>query len=423
MTRATVRRLPIVIVLVVAASSSRSSSGDADPDPCAAGVDARRRRGRTPAPSTRSSAWFCPGVPGVGAARGADAHRREHRREPTPTSSSPCIPTTARARGGADRRGAGEHGQHAARARRSGRRVRSASSRRSRVDVVVEHGVDERRTLAVGPCAIGRGADWYFAAGTTGTRPARRASRRDGSCCSTRSAPTRRSTSRCAPNERLVAPKRCRRSTCPRRIARARPDPRPRGAHARRSRSQVARDRRAASSPRRRWCSAPSRGTPGVDAQSRRGSSPSPVVDVRRRRGDAPARAPSIAIVNPGRRRHRGRRDRAALRPSVPLTVAVAARRRRVGADRWLRRPAAPKAASRCRPTRRYTTSIVDRRRHADRRRADRVLRRRRGRRRCRDGASGTAGRGRRSSSCPRSESRPGRTATLARRQPGRRRR
>src|SRR5262245_50244461 len=61
MTRASVRRWPIVIVLIVIGVAA-FVAGNADPDPVPA-VTAPDDAAAAPAPGTRSSAWYCPGAP------------------------------------------------------------------------------------------------------------------------------------------------------------------------------------------------------------------------------------------------------------------------------------------------------------------------------------------------------------------------
>jgi hypothetical protein len=158
-----VRRLPIVIVIVVAAVVAMII-GNTSPAPTRDRIDAADASQVAPA-GTRSSGWFCPGVPAsvpldaqTITIANIGAHNADAAVTVYPDDGSAAVSQTVAV------------GPHAS--TRLGRAalgpaggvVVEAFSRA----VVVENGVESTDQFAVGPCASVASTDWYFAAGTTG---------------------------------------------------------------------------------------------------------------------------------------------------------------------------------------------------------------------------------------------------------------
>jgi hypothetical protein len=163
MTRTSVPRLPLVLVLVIVAIVAIiAGNADPDPAPAAAKVD---QAATLPTAGTRSSAWFCAGLPAaipleeqtltvsnVGTESG-DAIVTV-----LPDDGSPALAQTiATPAGSVSRVPRAQLGP-------AGGLSVEAFSR----DVAVEFGAESPSDLALGPCASAANAEWYFAAGTTG---------------------------------------------------------------------------------------------------------------------------------------------------------------------------------------------------------------------------------------------------------------
>jgi hypothetical protein len=163
MTRSTVARLPIVCVLVVAALVAIVfGSTDPEPAPAADDVDAPATQA---AEGTRTSAWFCPGVP-----PSVPLEAQSLSLANVGTQPADVVVTVAPDDGSAPVTQAVEIGARSAqilpRAQLGpggGVIVESFSA-----DVVAEAGVESSNELALGPCASAANDEWFFAGGTTG---------------------------------------------------------------------------------------------------------------------------------------------------------------------------------------------------------------------------------------------------------------
>jgi hypothetical protein len=158
-----VRRAPIVIALVVAGVVALLV-GNSSPEPSRA-VAETPDAASLAAPGTRSSAWFCPGLPtsvpldaqtltvsNIGSQPATTVVTVYPDDGSAPVSQTISVP--ADSAGVLARPALGPAGGVAVEAFARG--------------VVVENGVESSERFAVGPCTSRASTDWYFAAGTTG---------------------------------------------------------------------------------------------------------------------------------------------------------------------------------------------------------------------------------------------------------------
>ena len=369
MSERTVRRLPIVIVIVVAAIVAMVI-GNTSPAPTRERIDAANASQVAPA-GTRSSGWFCPGVP-ASVPLDAQTITIANIGGRPPTRRSPSIPTTAPL-AVAQTVAIGPHSDTAPRARhaRAGRR---RGGRGVLTDVVVENGVESTNQFAVGPCASIASADWYFAAGTTGNFEAGTTGRpRRGLARAVQPVRHRRRVEVTLRTNEAV-PEVLQKIDVPRRMRVLVP------IHERAVRKpQVAviraRDSSAGSSPRSRWCSAPNPVTPG-SRLSLGAVKPAPSWTLAYGGSTTDTRT-VVAIVNPGLLDTEA--DVIVSAAAAPLTVPL-----KRDAVVWVQiggcgEPPA-EAVSRCRRHLLYDDGRL-RHRQADRGRAVRVLRQGCGRR------------------------------------------
>ena len=164
MTRTSVPRLPLVLVLVIAAIVAIViGNADPEPAPAAAKVD---QAATLPTAGTRSSAWFCPGLPAA-----IPLEEQTLTVSNVGTESGDAIVTVFPDDGSpgrrADDRHAGRFGEpaaaRAARARRRSLRGGLLARRRGRV-----RGRESPPTSRSGRAHRPPTPSWYFAAGTTG---------------------------------------------------------------------------------------------------------------------------------------------------------------------------------------------------------------------------------------------------------------
>jgi hypothetical protein len=158
-----VRRAPIVIALVVIGVVALLV-GNSSPEPSRAVAEAPDPATLAPA-GTRSSAWFCPGLPAsvrLDAQTVTVSNVGSHAATAVVTvypddGSAPASQTISVPAESANVLARPALGP-------AGGIVVEAFSR----DVVVENGIEAADQFAVGPCTSQAATDWYFAAGTTG---------------------------------------------------------------------------------------------------------------------------------------------------------------------------------------------------------------------------------------------------------------